>query len=51
VIDALSATEDRQSVLGSQSIDDSGDRTLTDYGVDKIEGGELVFDETIKAEQ
>ena len=30
-------------------IDENGDTTLTDYGSYKIEGGKLVFDETIKA--
>ena len=37
------------SVLGTYSIDENGDTTLTDYGVYTIEGGELTFDQTIKA--
>ena len=49
VIEALFSTKDRESVLGTYSIDENGDTTLTDYGVYKIEDGELVFDETIKA--
>ena len=49
VIDQLFATEDRPSALGTYSIDENGDTTLTDYGSYKIEGGKLVFDETIKA--
>ena len=50
VIDALFDTQDRESVLGTYSIDENGDTSLTDYGVYKIEGGELAFDRTIKAE-
>ena len=50
VIDALFATEDRASVLGTYSFDENGDTTLTDYGVYKVVDGELVFDETIKAQ-
>jgi branched-chain amino acid transport system substrate-binding protein len=36
-------------VLGTYDIDENGDTTLTDYGVYRVEDGELVFDETIKA--
>ncbi len=50
VLRALFETKDRQSVLGTYSIDENGDTTLTDYGVYRIEGGELVFDKTVKAE-
>jgi branched-chain amino acid transport system substrate-binding protein len=50
VINALFATKDRQSVLGTYSIDENGDTTLTDYGAYSIENGELVFDATIKAQ-
>jgi len=46
---ALFDTKDRESVLGTYSIDENGDTTLTDYGVYTIEGGELQFDSTIKA--
>jgi branched-chain amino acid transport system substrate-binding protein len=49
VIKALFATKDRQSVLGTYSIDQNGDTTLTDYGVYGVKSGELVFDQTIKA--
>jgi branched-chain amino acid transport system substrate-binding protein len=38
-------------VLGTYSIDENGDTTLTDYGVYTIKDGELQFDSTIKAEQ
>jgi branched-chain amino acid transport system substrate-binding protein len=50
ILKALFATKDRQSVLGTYSIDENGDTTLTDYGVYTVKGGELVFDQTIKAE-
>jgi branched-chain amino acid transport system substrate-binding protein len=50
VIDALFQTKGRQSVLGTYDIDKNGDTTLTDYGVYNIEGGELGFDRTIKAQ-
>jgi branched-chain amino acid transport system substrate-binding protein len=48
MIDALFQTKGRKSVLGTYDIDENGDTTLTDYGVYRIEGGELAFDETIK---
>ena len=50
VIDQLFATKDRSSVLGTYSIDENGDTTLTDYGSYRIDNGQLVFDETVKAE-
>jgi branched-chain amino acid transport system substrate-binding protein len=37
------------SVLGTHSIDENGDTSLTDYGVYTLEGGELRFAQTIKA--
>src|SRR3954454_19764437 len=46
---ALFNTKDRDSVLGTYSIDENGDTTLTDYGVYKVVNGELKFDQTIKA--
>ncbi len=49
VIDEFFNTKGRQSVLGTYDIDENGDTTLTDYGVYKIEDGELSFDRTIKA--
>ncbi len=51
ILSALFETKDRQSVLGTYSIDENGDTTLTDYGVYSVKGGELVFDQTIKAQQ
>lgn len=50
VLEALFDTKDRESVLGTYSIDENGDTTLTDYGLYSVEGGELKFDKTIKAE-
>jgi branched-chain amino acid transport system substrate-binding protein len=49
VLKALFETKDRASVLGTYSIDENGDTTLTDYGIYTIEGGELTFDKTVKA--
>ncbi len=50
VLEALFDTKDRESVLGTYSIDENGDTTLTDYGLYSVDGGELKFDKTIKAE-
>jgi len=50
IVKALFDTKDRQSVLGTYSIDKNGDTTLTDYGVYSITGGTLKFDSTIKAQ-
>ena len=50
ILAALFDTKDRESVLGMYSIDENGDTTLSDYGVYKVEKGELVFDRTIQAE-
>jgi branched-chain amino acid transport system substrate-binding protein len=49
VLAALFDTKDRESVLGTYSIDENGDTTLTDYGIYVIDGGELTFDQTVKA--
>ena len=50
ILKALFESKDRRSVLGTYSIDENGDTSLTDYGVYTIDGGELKFDQTIKAE-
>lgn len=50
ILEALFATKDRESVLGTYSIDENGDTTLTDYGLYTVNNGELEFDKTIKAE-
>jgi branched-chain amino acid transport system substrate-binding protein len=49
MIEALFNTKGRESVLGTYDIDENGDTTLTDYGVYSIKGGELQYDQTIKA--
>ena len=49
VLAALFDTQDRESVLGTYSIDENGDTTLTDYGIYTVEGGELTFGQTIAA--
>jgi branched-chain amino acid transport system substrate-binding protein len=51
VIKALFSTKDRNSVLGTYSIDANGDTSLTDYGVYSIKNGQLQFDKTIKAQK
>ena len=50
ILKALFESKDRRSVLGTYSIDENGDTSLTDYGVYTIDGGELEFDQTIKAD-
>ncbi|HEX8104277.1 MAG TPA: branched-chain amino acid ABC transporter substrate-binding protein [Solirubrobacteraceae bacterium] len=49
IIEALFDTKDRDSVLGTYSIDENGDTTLTDYGIYTVQDGQLVFDQTVKA--
>jgi branched-chain amino acid transport system substrate-binding protein len=49
VLKAIFETKDRSSVLGTYSIDENGDTTITDYGVYTIEDGALKFDKTVKA--
>jgi branched-chain amino acid transport system substrate-binding protein len=51
ILKALFDTKNRQSVLGTYSIDQNGDTTLTDYGAYKVKNGALTFDETIKQGQ
>ncbi len=48
VIDCVFATENRESPLGSYSIDDDGDTTLTTYGAYLAKGGKLVFNKSIE---
>ena len=50
VVKQLFATKDRESVLGTYSIDENGDTTLTDYGLYEIKDGQLEFVKAIKAE-
>jgi branched-chain amino acid transport system substrate-binding protein len=51
MIEALFNVKGRESVLGTYDIDENGDTTITDYGVYRVEQGELVFDETVEAQQ
>jgi branched-chain amino acid transport system substrate-binding protein len=48
VLQALFETRDRESVLGTYSIDANGDTTLTTYGVYTIAGGNLVFSRSVE---
>jgi branched-chain amino acid transport system substrate-binding protein len=51
VLAQLFKTKDRQSVLGSYSIDKNGDTTLTDYGLYKVgPDGNPTYEATIKAQ-
>jgi branched-chain amino acid transport system substrate-binding protein len=47
VVDAFFKIRDRQSVLGTYSIDENGDTTLKSYGGNRVEGGAFVFDKII----
>ena len=47
VREALFQTIDRDSVLGTYSIDANGDTTLTTYGVYGIESGVLAFERAV----
>ncbi|MBX5469772.1 MAG: branched-chain amino acid ABC transporter substrate-binding protein [Thermoleophilaceae bacterium] len=49
VIRELFNTKDRQSVLGTYSIDVNGDTSITDYGLYKIDNGQIKFDRVVKA--
>lgn len=48
VIDAFFAIDNRDSPLGTYSIDDDGDTTLTTYGAYVAKGGKLVFSKAIE---
>jgi branched-chain amino acid transport system substrate-binding protein len=50
VIEEIFNTKDRKSVLGTYSIDENGDTTLTDYGLYKIEGGQPTYEKKIVAD-
>jgi len=49
VVDEFFKIKGRESVLGTYDIDENGDTTLSDYGGNRVEGGQLVFDKVIKA--
>ena len=44
VVEAFFGTRDRESVLGTYSIDASGDTSATTYGGYRVEDGALAFD-------
>jgi branched-chain amino acid transport system substrate-binding protein len=46
----LENTKDRDSALGTYSIDENGDTTLTDYGLYTIKDGAPTFEKVIKAQ-
>jgi branched-chain amino acid transport system substrate-binding protein len=48
VVDQVFQTKNRNSVLGTYSIDQNGDTSLKDYGLYKIASGKLAFDKVIK---
>ena len=50
VVKQLFATKDRDSIIGTYSIDENGDTTLTDYGLYTIKDGLPTFDKKIVAE-
>jgi len=50
VLKALFDTKDRQSVLGTYSIDENGDTSLSDYALYTVKDGELTFGKIIKAQ-
>jgi ABC-type branched-subunit amino acid transport system substrate-binding protein len=49
VVERFFQTDDRESVLGTYSIDENGDTTLTNYGGYAISDGGLIFDAVITA--
>jgi branched-chain amino acid transport system substrate-binding protein len=49
VVKAFFSIKDKDSVLGTYSIDPDGDTTLTTYGGYVAKGGKLVFNKAIKA--
>jgi branched-chain amino acid transport system substrate-binding protein len=51
VLEELFNTQDRKSVLGTYSIDDTGDSSITDYGAYKVKDGALSFFKTVKAQE
>ena len=48
ILAALFDTEDREGVLGTYSIDDNGDTTLTDMSLQAVENGQLKFEKAIE---
>jgi branched-chain amino acid transport system substrate-binding protein len=50
VVNEVFKTKNRNSVLGTYSINSDGDTSLTDYGVYVIKGGKLTFDKVVKTQ-
>jgi branched-chain amino acid transport system substrate-binding protein len=48
ILKALFDTKDRQSVLGTYSIDNNGDTTLTDLAIESVANGKLKFEKVVK---
>ncbi len=48
VLKALFATKDRDSALGTYSIDENGDTSLTEMALNGVEDGQLTFIKVIK---
>jgi len=48
VKEAMFETQDHDSILGTYSIDENGDTSLTTYGVYNVENGQMVFDKSIE---
>jgi branched-chain amino acid transport system substrate-binding protein len=49
VLEQIMSTEDRESVIGTYSITETGDTTLTNYGVYGIADGSLKYVEAVEA--
>ena len=48
ILKALFETKDRDGVLGTYSIDENGDTTLTDRSLESVEDGKLTFEKVVK---
>ncbi|MBE2317729.1 branched-chain amino acid ABC transporter substrate-binding protein [Solirubrobacter sp. CPCC 204708] len=48
ILEAIFATKNRESVLGTYSINENGDTSLADYGAYTVQDGALKFDQTVK---
>jgi branched-chain amino acid transport system substrate-binding protein len=48
IVKALFATKDRNSALGTYSIDQNGDTTLTEMALERVQNGQLKFTKVIK---
>jgi branched-chain amino acid transport system substrate-binding protein len=48
VIGAFFGLRDRESVLGTYDVEESGDTSLEDYGANRVRGGRLAFDRVVE---